>query len=99
MQSYENEQGLHYCDKPVHLDSEIAGSITATVTQLQRELREAKDAPQEAKDREVDANVHLKRAEDEVAQLGRDLFKSQKRVRPKRMPRNTIRTIMKPWYY
>ena len=32
---------------------------------------------QEAKDREVDAKVHLKRAEDEVAQLGRDLFKSQ----------------------
>ncbi len=66
-QSYENHQEL--INKPVHLDSEIAGSIIATVTQLQRELREAKHARQEAKDREVDAKVDLKRAEDEVAQL------------------------------
>ena len=38
VQSYENHQGLQYRDKPVHLDSEIAGLIIATVTQLQREL-------------------------------------------------------------
>ncbi len=30
MQRYENEQGLQYHDKPVHLDSEIAGLMIAT---------------------------------------------------------------------
>ncbi len=44
MQSYENEQGFLYHDRPVHLDSDIAGLIMATVAHLQWELREAKDA-------------------------------------------------------
>ncbi len=77
MQGYEDEQGLQYHEKPVHLDSAIAGSIIATVTQLQGQQREAKDAQQEARDREVDARARLGQAEDEVAQLKRDLFGSQ----------------------
>ncbi len=77
MHSYENEQGLQYREKPVHWDSEIAGSIIATVTQLQRELREAKDERQQAEDQAVDAKVHLRGAEDVDAQFRRDLFKSQ----------------------
>ncbi len=38
MQSYESEQGLQYHNKPVHLDSDITGSIMATIAQLQLEL-------------------------------------------------------------
>ncbi len=81
MQGYEDGKGLQYHEKPVHLDSVIVGSIIATVTQLQRELREAKDARQEEKDREVDARAHLSHAEDEVAQLKRDLSGSQDTMR------------------
>ncbi len=80
MQSYENEKGLQYRDKPVHLDSEIAESIMVTVAQLQRGLLEAKDAREETKDREVNAKVHFERAENEVAQLGQDLFGSQEAI-------------------
>ena len=50
IQGYENEQGLQYHEKPVHLDSAIAGRIIATITHLQQELHAAKDARQEAWD-------------------------------------------------
>ncbi len=39
MHSYEAEQGLQYCERPVHLGSGIAGSIIVTVAQLQWELQ------------------------------------------------------------
>ncbi len=77
MHDYQKEQGFQYRERPVNSDSEIEGSIIATITQLQRELQEAKDVRQQAKDQEVDAKVHLEMAENEVAQLGRDLFKSR----------------------
>ncbi len=57
------------------------GSIIATVTHLQQELRQAKDVQQEAKDREIDAKVYLRKSENEVAQLGRDLFGSWEEMR------------------
>ncbi len=40
----------------------------------------ARDERQVARDREVDANIHHREAENQVAQLKRDLFKSQDAV-------------------
>ncbi len=77
MHSYEAEQGLQYHERPVHLDSAIAGSITAMVAHLQREVQEAKDGRQEANDRAIDANLNRREAENQVAQLKRDLFKAE----------------------
>ncbi len=57
MHSYEAEQGLQYRERPVYLDSEIAGSIIVNVAQKQRELQETKDERQEVRDREVNANI------------------------------------------
>ncbi len=79
MHSYEAEQGLQYRERPVHLDSEIEGSIIATVTNCSGSYERPK-MHDEGKDLEVDAKVHLRRAENEVAQLGRDLFKSQEEM-------------------
>ncbi len=56
------------------MDHDIAGSIIATIAQLQRELQEDKDAQQQAIDHEIDANVHKWEAENEVPQLKRNLF-------------------------
>ncbi len=77
MQRFEDGRGLQYREKPVHLDSAIAGPIMATVVHLQWELRAAVNARQEAQDREVDAQVHLRRAENKVAQLKQELSGSQ----------------------
>ncbi len=76
-QRYEKEQGLQYGEKPVHLDSAIVRPILATFVHYQRELRAAEDARQMARDQEADAQVHRREAENEVAQLKRDLFGSQ----------------------
>ncbi len=81
IQRYEDEQGLQYHEKPVHLDSAITGPITATIIHLQRELCAAGNAWQEAEDRAVDAQVHRREAENEVAQLKWDLFGSQDATR------------------
>ncbi len=56
------------------------GPILATFDYHQRELRTAREQRQAAQDREVDANVHCREAENQVAQLNRDLFKSQDAV-------------------
>ncbi len=77
IQRYEDAQGLQYRENPVHLDSEIAGLIPVIVTHLQWELREAKDRWQDVSDREVDARVHLGKAEKRVAQLKQDLAGAQ----------------------
>ncbi len=77
IQRYEDEQGLQYHEKPIHLDSAIVGPIIASFVHLKRELRAAEDAWQVARDREFDAQVHHREAENEVAQLKRDLFGSQ----------------------
>ncbi len=77
---YEDAQGLQYHEKPVHLDRAIVGLILATFVHHQRKLCAAEDARQAAQDREVDAQVQRMEAENEVAQLKRDLFKSQDAV-------------------
>ncbi len=81
IQRYEDEQGLEYHEKPVHLDCAIVGPILATFVHHQRELRVAEDAWQAARDREVDAQVQCRKAENKVAQLKRDLLRSQDAVR------------------
>ncbi len=80
IQRYEDEQGLQYHEKPVHLDRAIVGPILATFVHHQRELRAAEDARQAARGREVDAQVQCREAENEVAQLKHDLFGSQDTV-------------------
>ncbi len=77
IQRYEDEQGLQYREKPVHLDSAIMAPIIATFVYYKRELHAAEDAWQAARDREVDAQVHRREAENQVAELKRDLFGSQ----------------------
>ncbi len=70
----EAEQEYKYREGPVHVDGEIAGSIIATVGHLQRELREAKAGQQAVNDCAFNANVQRRQAENEIAQLKRDLF-------------------------
>ena len=81
IRGYEDAQGLQYHEKPVHLDRDLVGPILATFAHHQRELRVARDERQVAWDREVDAKVHRMENENQVAQLKRDLFKSQDAVR------------------
>ncbi len=57
------------------------GPLIATFAHLQRELQAVREQRQAAQDREVDANVHCREAENQVDQLNRDLFKSQDAVR------------------
>ncbi len=80
IQRYEDAQGLQYHERPVHLDRDLVGPITATFAHHQRELHVARDERQVVWDQEVDAKVHCREAEDQVAQLNRDLFKSQNAV-------------------
>ncbi len=80
IQRYEDAQGLQYHERPVHLDRDLVGPIIATFAHHQRELRMAKEAQQVAWDREVDAKVHRREAENQVAQLKCDLFKAQNTV-------------------
>ncbi len=63
------------------MDCDLVGPILTTFAHHQKELRVAQDARQAAWDREVDAKVHRREAENEVAQLKHDLFKSQDTVR------------------
>ncbi len=81
MQRYEDEQGLQYRKKPVHMDSAIMGRTIATFVYYKWELRVAEDARQVARDREVDAQVHRREAENEVVELKRDLFGSPEATR------------------
>ncbi len=81
IQRYEDAQGLQYHKKPVHMDCDLMGPILATFVHHQRELRVARDERQAAWDREVDAKAHRREAENQVAQLNRDLFKSQNAIR------------------
>ncbi len=81
MRDYEDGQGLLYQEAPVHLDRDLVGPLLATFVHLQRELRMAREEWQTAWDRQVDANVHRREAENEVAQLKRDLFGSQEATR------------------
>ena len=78
---YEGAQGFQYHEKPVHLDRAIVGPILATFVHHQRELRTAEDTRQAARDSDIAAQVQCREAENEVAQLKRDLFKSQDAVR------------------
>ncbi len=55
---YEAEQGHQHRHGPVHLDSELAGPILATVVHLQQSPRAAKDGRQVAQDHAYDADVH-----------------------------------------
>ena len=80
IRKYEEEQGLQYRENPVHLDHDFVGPIIATFAHYQRELRAARDERQAAWDREVDANIHCREVENQVAQLKCDLFKSQDAV-------------------
>ena len=80
LRTYEEEQGLQYNEKPVHLDRDLVGPILATFVHHQRELRMAKDAKQAVQDREVYAQIQRREAENQVAQLKRDLFGSQDAV-------------------
>ncbi len=52
------------------------GPILATFDYHQRELRGAEEQRQAARDREVDANIHRKEAENQVAQLPRNMERS-----------------------
>ncbi len=76
IQRYEHEQGIQYREKPVHWDSAIVGPIIATVAYLQRALHAAKEGRQAARDLEVDAQVHRREAESEVARLRQELAKA-----------------------
>ncbi len=77
---YEDAQKFQYHEKPIHLDRAIVGPILATFVYHQRELSAAKDAWQVAQDREVDAQIQRREAENKVAQLKRDLSRSQDAV-------------------
>ncbi len=80
IRKYEEEQGLQYRENPVHLDRDLVGPILATFEHYQRELRTAREERQTAWDHEVDAKVHRREAENQAAQLNRDLKKSQNAV-------------------
>ena len=80
IRKYEEEQELQYRENPVHLDRDLMGPILATFEHYQREPRAAREARQMAWDREVDAKVHRREAENQVAQLKRNLFQSQNAV-------------------
>ncbi len=80
IKKYKEEQGLQYRENSVHLDCDLVGPIIATFAHHQRELRAVRESRQTAWDREVDANVHRREAEKQVAQLKRDLEKSQNKV-------------------
>ncbi len=57
------------------------GPLIATFAHFQRELQTVREQRQAARDREVDANVHHREAENQVAQLNHDLFASQDALR------------------
>ncbi len=80
IQRYEEAQGLQYRENPVHLDRDLVGPIIATFAHHQRELHAARDEGQAAWDREVDAKIHRREAENQVAQLNRELEKSRNAV-------------------
>ncbi len=80
IRKFEEEQGLQYRENPVHLDRALVGPILATFEHYQRELRTAREARQMAWDQEVDAKVHRREAENQVAQLKRYLEKAQDAV-------------------
>ncbi len=80
IKNYEEEQGLQYRENLVHLDRVLTGPIIATFAHHKRELRAVRESRQAAWDREVNANVHRREAENQVAQLKRDLFKAQHAV-------------------
>ncbi len=80
IRKYEEEQGLQYRENPVHLDRDLVGPIITTFAHYQRELCAAREQRQMAWDREVDAKVHCREAEKQVAQLKHDLFKAQNAV-------------------
>ena len=77
IKNYKDEQGLQYGENAVHLDRGLVGPLIATFARLQRELQVVREQQQVARDREVDANVQRREAENQVAQLNRNLFASQ----------------------
>ncbi len=77
IRKYEEEQGLQYHENPVHLDRDLVGPILATFAHHQRELRATRDERQTAWDREVDAKVHRREAENEVTRLRQELAKAR----------------------
>ncbi len=77
IKNYEEEQGLQHQENHVHLDRDLVGPLIATFAHFQKELQTVREQRQAARDREVDANVHRREAENQVAQLNRDLFESQ----------------------
>ncbi len=81
LRNYEDGQILQYREGPVYLDHDLVGPILATFVHYQRELSTAREKRQMAWDRQVNANMHRREAENEVAQLKRDLFGSQEAVR------------------
>ncbi len=80
IKDYEDEQGIQYGENAIHLDRDLVGPLIATIVHLQRELQVTRDSRQEAWDCEVDAKVHRKETETQVAQLKRDLKASQAEV-------------------
>ncbi len=78
------DKGSKYHERPVHLDRDLVGPIIATFAHHQRELSVDREERQAAWDRKVDANIHRREAENQVAQLKHDLFKSQDAVREAR---------------
>ena len=77
IKAYEDEQGVQYGENAVHLDRDLVGPILATFVHLQRELQVTRDSRQQAWDREVDAKIHRKEAEQREAQLKCDLGASR----------------------
>ncbi len=81
LRKYEDGQGLQYHEKPVHLDRDLVGPILSTFVHHQRELSAAREERQTAWDRQVDADMHRREAENKVAQLECDMFGSPEAVR------------------
>ncbi len=63
VKAYEDEQGVQYGENAVHLDCDLVGTILVTFVHLQRELQVARDSRQQGWDREVDARMQRKEAE------------------------------------
>ena len=80
MRHYEAEQVRQYREGPVHVNSEIAGLIIATITQLQRELQTTKDGLQTAKDYAFDAKVQQRWAEGEITELQQKLLEAKRHI-------------------
>ncbi len=77
LRKYEDAQGLQYREKPVHLDRALVRPILATFAHYQRELSTVKEDRQTPWDRQVDAQVRCREAENQVTQLKSKLSKSQ----------------------